>query len=91
MLFQCTTRWRFGWVLPLVVVLAESALILRQAPPWVDETGDKIQFVRDVLKLTNPADYVMDSKGEAIYRRRPSNLILEGVTTRGIKAGTHYE
>jgi hypothetical protein len=44
-------------------------------------------MVATVLNLTKPSEYVMDSKGETIYRRRPFYYILEGLTGMRIKEG----
>jgi hypothetical protein len=50
-------------------------------------TEDKISMVTIVLRLTNPSEYVMDSKGETIYRRRPFYYVLEGLTGMRLKEG----
>ena len=44
-------------------------------------------MVETALRLTEPSDYVMDSKGETIYRRRPFYYVLEGLTGKRMKAG----
>jgi hypothetical protein len=82
-----SARVRPAWLLPSLAVAGELAILLWTNPPLRDQTRDKIGIVADALRLTDPGDYVMDGKGETIYRRRPTNLIMEGVTTRGIKAG----
>jgi hypothetical protein len=63
------------------------AFLLATHSPAKDETRDKIGIVADTLRLTDPGDYVLDSKGETIYRRRPAFLLLEGVTARGLRMG----
>jgi len=66
---------------------AEMIGILVTASPFQDETVDKIGMVADTLKLTAPDDFVMDSKGETIYRKRPFRYVLESRTFHRMKMG----
>jgi hypothetical protein len=85
---EASRRLRFPrFAAPAVFAIAEIALISRMSPPFTDQTADKIGMVADVLKLTDPDDRVMDSKGETIYRHRPFYYVLEGLTNRRIKRG----
>jgi hypothetical protein len=61
--------------------------ILVTASPFQDQTTDKIGIVADTLKLTAPDDYVMDSKGETIYRNRPYRYVFESRTFHRVKMG----
>jgi hypothetical protein len=61
--------------------------ILVTASPFQDQTSDKIGMVADTLKLTAPDDFVMDSKGETIYRRRPYRYVFESRTFHRMKMG----
>jgi hypothetical protein len=70
-----------------VFALVELVAILFMVSPFQDQTVDKIGMVADTLKLTDPDDYVMDSKGETIYRRRPFRYVLESLTTHRLKDG----
>lgn len=70
----------FLFILPALIVAAEIALIYRQGSPFVNNTTDKIRLIANVLRLTDESDYVMDSKGETIYRRRPIYFVLDGIT-----------
>jgi len=74
-------------VLPLVVAAAGITWIVHGQSPFNDATVDKIGQVKTVLMLTQPDEYVMDSKGEAIFRRRPFYYVLEGMTGVRMKAG----
>jgi hypothetical protein len=69
------------------VVLLGLGLILRSDSPLKDRTADKISMVATTLNLTEPGDFVMDSKGETIYRNRPFYYVLEGLTGRRMKSG----
>jgi hypothetical protein len=74
-------------VLPLVLAAAGITWIVRSQSPFNDATVDKIGQVKTALMLTQPDEYVMDSKGETIFRRRPFYYVLEGMTGIRMKAG----
>ncbi|MDR3403849.1 MAG: glycosyltransferase family 39 protein [Chthoniobacter sp.] len=63
-----------------VFAAAEMTAVLATVSPFHDETAEKIGMVANTLKLTEPSDYVMDSKGETIYRRRPFYYVMESMT-----------
>jgi hypothetical protein len=63
-----------------ILAAAELLWIFAIALPWQDDTRDKVGMVADALKLTAPEEFVMDSKGETIYRRRPFHYVLESRT-----------
>lgn len=72
----------------LVVVAAlEIAATVYVDRPWRDGTRAERALVAEVLRLTGPADYVMDVKGEALFRRRPYYPVLEDVTLARIRDG----
>jgi hypothetical protein len=66
---------------------AELAGLLIAVSPFQDATTERIGLVADTLKLTSPADFVMDSKGETIYRNRPYPYVFESRTNHRIKMG----
>lgn len=70
-----------------VLAGAELVCILVTVSPFQDQTVDKIGIVADTLKLTEPKDYVMDSKGETIYRRRPFFYVIESMTFHRMQKG----
>src|SRR5438552_1848180 len=72
----------FSFILPALIVAAEIALIARGGSPFANKTTGKIGLIANVLKLTDESDYVMDSKGETIYRRRPIYYMLDRITRR---------
>jgi hypothetical protein len=73
--------------LPLSIALLGLGFILKSDSPFENRTKNKISMVVTALRLTEPSDYVMDSKGETIYRRRPFYYVLEGLTGKRMKAG----
>jgi hypothetical protein len=57
------------------------------ASPLQNQTQEKLGIVENALRLTTPADYVMDSKGETIFRKRASLLVFEEITGWRLKRG----
>jgi hypothetical protein len=73
--------------LPAFVAMVEL-LYLVFTHPFL-KTGKKSEsgLLRQVLALTGPENYVLDCKGETIFRKRTSPLILERITGKAIKQG----
>ena len=75
-------------ILPALLAVIELGVIGFTASPFVDQTVSKTGLIANVLRLTEPGDYVMDAKGETIYRERPFNYVLERMTNSRIKNGS---
>jgi hypothetical protein len=77
------------WMLLVQTSCAVSLLALGSAQGKIfqDATGLKLGLVGDVLRLTRPDMYVMDAKGELIFRPRASRLVLEHLTNLRVKWG----
>ncbi len=79
------------WVLA-VLALVFVAFIVKETRGFKNQTREEITMIRQVLKLTRPGEYLMDIKGETIFRRRPSYPIFEFITRnqmiRGMIADT---
>ena len=76
-----------GWprlALPLAVVALEVAVTFKFAK--LRESSAVAQLA-EILRFTDPGDYVMDAKSGAIFRRRPFFYVLESVTGRRMKSG----
>ena len=58
----------------------EIVLILAGRPPWVDGTQREREILGEVLRLTKPGEFVMDFKGESVFRRRAFFYVLEPLT-----------
>jgi hypothetical protein len=71
----------------VLVVFAELGLLLVSSPPWQNQTQDQERLLADILRLTEPGDYVMDEKGETIFRRRPFYYVFEEITRTRMKMG----
>ena len=72
---------------PVLFAAGCIAWIVRAHPPFTDETTDRIGIIADTLKLTDETDWVMDAKGETIYRHRASRYVLELLTNKRINRG----
>lgn len=44
-----------------------------------------------ILSLSRPGEYVMDAKGESVFRPRPFFWVLEGVTEQRLRDGTLHD
>jgi hypothetical protein len=65
----------------LALFLAAVCLVnLATTVPLRNELADESNELARVLRLTRPDDYVMDAKGEMIFRRRPVYWAMEDIT-----------
>jgi hypothetical protein len=71
----------------LAVAALEVAATVHVDRPWRDNTRAQRALVADVLRLTRSADYVMDVKGETLFRRRAYYPVLETITLARILDG----
>ena len=75
-----------AWIV-LLIALVQLAFAARQKSPLAPTCDRNQVLVQDVLRLTKPSDFVMDSKGETIFRRRPFYYVLETLTQRRMRQG----
>jgi hypothetical protein len=73
--------------LPAFIASAELLFLLTAHPFLKSNRKSESDLLRQVLALTTPEDYVLDSKGEAIFRKRTSPLILERITNKMVGRG----
>jgi hypothetical protein len=77
-----------GKLAPAAIVAALEILrIVTWRPPLQNATLPDVQLVADVLALTKPSDFVMDSKGETIYRPRAWYWVMESMTDARVERG----
>src|SRR4029077_932232 len=74
-------------IIPLLIVIIEITFICIRQSPFRNKTINNPRMIADVLKLTDGNDYVMDAKGETIYRRRPYYYIIDKITKGMIDRG----
>src|SRR5690606_14744045 len=66
----------FVWVMVIVI-----------DPIHGSNQGD-VQTIQEAITLTEPHEYVLDPKGETVYRNRPYYFVLETFPRRRLKDGT---
>ncbi len=71
----------------VILLGCEGVVIWRLQSPMDDQMRQYEQSLKIALHLTNPKDFVMDGKGETIFRNRSSYWVFEGVTIRRIQVG----
>lgn len=73
-------------MLLLVAALCGAIWLTAKVPmPWRSRTAQSLETWKAVLSLTNPSDYVMDLKGELLFRRRAVYYVFEHFTKARIK------
>ena len=71
----------------VVIALAEIVLVTATGRLHRDETRDGLLVIEQTLQLTSPGEFVMDLKGETVFRPRAFYYVLEPMTKRRIQAG----
>jgi Dolichyl-phosphate-mannose-protein mannosyltransferase len=56
--------------LPAFIALVGLVLVIVTRPFWIDRAKVETNLLRGVLKLTEPGDFVLDCKGETVFRQR---------------------
>jgi hypothetical protein len=65
----------------------EFLLVFVIPPLWQDKAKLQTDLLRDTLKLTNPGDFVMDRKGETVFRQRCFYPVVETFTEERFRRG----
>jgi hypothetical protein len=71
---------------PAIAGLEVLGLIIIN-PPKPGVMANKQAMIDAVLGLTTRDDFVMDAKGESVFRRRPFYYVLEGISMRRLAEG----
>ena len=74
--------------LPAYVCFVELLVVATLRPVWHDPAAPQRQMLGDLLRITDPGDYIIDPKGEGIFRQRASHAVMETVTLTRIKRGS---
>lgn len=69
------------------LTVAEIMILLFTDPPGRHAMDEKIGMISNVLRLTQKSDFVMDPKGETVFRRRAFYYVLEKITIRRLELG----
>jgi Dolichyl-phosphate-mannose-protein mannosyltransferase len=70
------SRWRGAVLVPVVVAIIWSYVDARL---WRGPDPSRGEFIDATMRITDPNDYVLDLKGDAVFRRRPIYYIYEDV------------
>ena len=77
-------RWpRFAYL----VVAIELFQIIAVSAPWRDHTVKSFAAITQTLRLTQPDDYVVDLKGDLVFRPRATFAVFEKITKTRIWSG----
>lgn len=78
------SRFAFAYAPPALALSVVAGIVLL-SPDRYTPTRDELA---SILSLTHPGDYVMDPKGDSIYRPRPFFWVLERVTEERLRNGS---
>jgi hypothetical protein len=73
--------------LPAFLAFGEIFVLVAMQPIWKDRTRQETDLLRDVLALLEPSDYVLDCKGETVFRQRCVRTVFETITRSAIERG----
>lgn len=73
--------------LPAFIGLLDLILVIATRPFWIDRAKVETNLLRGVLKLTDPGDYVLDCKGETVFRQRCFWPVTESIMIERLRRG----
>jgi hypothetical protein len=77
-----------AWLLlPALLLTGEVVWIVTDEPPLARVEERRIGHLAALLRLVDPGEYVLDTKGETIFRPRPTYLVLETLTIQQLQSG----
>ena len=74
-------------LVPLTLAALELAVLPALSPIAARGTVPQERLLAEVLALTDPGDYVLDMKGQAVFRNRPFYHALETMTLERMARG----
>ena len=85
-------KWNTGQILrripmPAFLAVGEMFVLMAMQPLWKDKTKRETDLLRNVLTLLKPDDYVLDCKGETVFRQRSVRAVYETITKSAIQRG----
>jgi len=82
-------RWdaRGAAWLPALLACVELAVLPMVSPATARGLRPGTNELAEILKMTDPADYVLDPKGQSVFRNRPYYYALETMTLERIARG----
>jgi hypothetical protein len=86
--FKSNQRYIFrSMPLPAFLAIGEILVLVAMQPIWKDRTRRETDLLRDVLAVLGPGDYVLDCKGETVFRQRCVRTVFETITKSAIERG----
>ncbi len=82
-----TRAGQAAWAVAALAFALETAALWQAEPLTADRTQPQQVILRELLRLTTPADSVLDPRGEAIFRDRPYYYVCEAVTLARMEKG----
>jgi len=73
--------------LPAFLAFGEIFVLVAMQPIWKDRTRPETDLLRNVLALLEPSDYILDCKGETVFRQRCVRTVFETITKSVIERG----
>jgi len=73
--------------LPAFIGLIDVFAVIVSRPFWFDGGRAETNLLRGVLRLTDPGDYVLDCKGETIFRQRCFRPVTESIMLERLMRG----
>ena len=73
--------------LPAFVAFLALFQLIASRPFWIDRARLETGLLRGVLKLTDPSDFVLDCKGETIFRQRCFWPVTESIMLERLARG----
>ncbi|HVE16835.1 MAG TPA: hypothetical protein VNB29_08855, partial [Chthoniobacterales bacterium] len=82
-------KHRPALILPIsiAVFVALFAHFIAESTLWNDGLRRHRELLTAAIKLTRPGDYLLDRKGETIFRERPIYIVYQHATLRGFNEG----
>jgi len=85
---QARVPTKVAWLLlPSLLLAAEIVGIVTDGPPFANVEKRRIGHLAALLRLVDPGEYVLDAKGETIFRPRPTYLVFESLTIKQNQSG----
>jgi len=79
-------RLRMARMAP-VLLSVELLLLVQLGAPWRDNTAPSVELIAQTMRLTSPAERVVDLKGEMLFRQRATYYVFEKITKRAMSEG----
>lgn len=90
-LLRRTSGWRKGLVraiVPFLLVAELASLVAGDASSKNIPVAEHREKLKRILALTKPGEFVMDAKGESVFRMRPVYWVLETITLERMRSGS---